>query len=260
MKDTPKRPGAKRPASKRAAKGLNTKRLAVVTGANRGIGHEIARQLAQQGMRVVLTARDSKKGRAAAKALQGEGLDVEFRKLDVADSASIGVFLRWLRRSERRCDVLVNNAGIYLDVRRDGSTESAFVTDRRKLRATMAVNLEGPFFLMQALIPLMRENKYGRIVNISSGSGQLADMGGHEAAYRISKTALNAATSIFAAETKGENILVNAMCPGWVKTDMGGPDAPRSVAQGADTAVWLATLPKDGPTAGYFRDRKIIPW
>jgi NAD(P)-dependent dehydrogenase (short-subunit alcohol dehydrogenase family) len=250
----------KRPANKPAAKRSDTKRLAVVTGANRGIGLEIARQLAQKGLRVVLTARDPKKGRAAAKALQNDGLDVAFHVLDVASGASIGSFLRWLRRTEGRLDVLVNNAGIYLDVLPDRSTESAFVTNRRKLRTTMEVNLEGPFFLMQASIPLMRENGYGRIVNVSSGSGQLTGMGGHEAAYRISKTALNAATCIFAAETKGTGILVNAMCPGWVRTDMSGPEATRSVEEGADTAVWLALLPKSGPTGGFFRDRRIIPW
>jgi NAD(P)-dependent dehydrogenase (short-subunit alcohol dehydrogenase family) len=236
------------------------KRLAVVTGANRGIGLEVARQLAGKGLHVVLTARDPKKGRAAAKALQADGLDVDFRKLDVTDPRSIAGLVRWLRQGPKRCDVLVNNAGIYLDVKPDGSTESAFDCTRNKLRTTMATNLEGPFFLMQSVIPLMRERGHGRIVNVSSGSGQLDDMGGHEASYRISKTALNAATSIFAAETKGQDILVNAMCPGWVRTDMGGPGAKRSVAEGADTAVWLALLPKGGPTGGYFRDREVIPW
>ncbi|MEX0808656.1 MAG: SDR family oxidoreductase [Dongiaceae bacterium] len=231
-----------------------------MTGANRGIGHEIARQLAQNDMHVILTARDPKQGRAAAKALQDDGLDVTFHKLDVADAGSIASFARWLRKTEGRLDVLVNNAGIYLDVDAKGATESALVTSRRKLRSTLEVNLEGPFFMMQALIPLMRENGYGRVVNVSSGSGQLDDMGGHEAAYRMSKTALNAATRIFAAETNGQDILINAMCPGWVRTDMGGSNAPRSVAQGADTALWLATLPKDGPSAGFFRDRKPLPW
>jgi len=236
------------------------KRIAIVTGGNRGIGHEICRLLAKKGMHVILTARDSAKGRAAARKLQQAGLDVVFQKLDVAEQASIASFMRWLRREHGRCDVFVNNAGIYLDVLPNGETESAFACTRRKLRATMEINLEGPFFLMQAIIPLMRENGYGRIVNVSSGSGQLSDMGGHEAAYRISKTALNAATRIFAAETKGEGVLVNAMCPGWVRTDMGGAGATRSVTEGADTAVWLALLPKGGPTGGYFRDRKPIPW
>ena len=234
--------------------------VAVVTGGNRGIGHEIVRQLAGKGFRVVLTARDPAKGRAAAKKLEVDGLDVEFRTLDVVDPRSIASLVRWLHREPKRCDVLVNNAGIYLDVTPDGSTESAFDCSRRKLRTTMVTNLEGPFFLMQAILPLMRVRGHGRIVSISSGSGQLNDMGGHEASYRISKTALNAATRIFAAETKGSDILINAMCPGWVRTDMGGPDAKRSVAEGADTAVWLATLPKGGPTGGFFRDRKPIPW
>lgn len=251
---------------KSVPKANGQKPVAVVTGGNRGIGQEIGRQLAVHGMQVVLTARDPKKGQAVAKAMKADGLDVTFRKLDVTDPRSISGLVRWLRQGPKRCDVLVNNAGIYLDVikglgvTKDWQTESAFDCTRNKLRTTLATNLEGPFFLMQAVLPLMQERGYGRIVNVSSGSGQLTDMGGHEASYRISKTALNAATSIFAAETKGQDILVNAMCPGWVKTDMGGPGAKRSVAEGADTAVWLATLPAGGPTGGFFRDRSVIPW
>ena len=251
---------------KAVAKPSSSKPLAVVTGGNRGIGQEICRQLAAHGMQVVLTARDPKKGAAAAKAMKAEGLDVTFRKLDVTDPRSIAGLVRWLRQGPKRCDVLVNNAGIYLDVikglgvTKDWQTESAFDCTRNKLRTTLATNLEGPFFLMQAILPLMQERGYGRIVNVSSGSGQLTDMGGHEASYRISKTARKAPTCIFGTLRKGQGLLVNEKKKRWVQTDMGGPGAKRTVAEGADTAVWLATLPAGGPTGGYFRDRSIIPW
>jgi len=127
-------------------------------------------------------------------------------------------------------------------------------------RETLETNVLGPLALAQALVPFMKRNRYGRIVNISSGMGQLSEMGVGSPAYRVSKTALNALTRILAADLKASGILVNSMCPGWVKTDMGGPTAPRTVEQGADTAVWLATLPDGGPTGGFFRDRKPIPW
>jgi NAD(P)-dependent dehydrogenase (short-subunit alcohol dehydrogenase family) len=127
-------------------------------------------------------------------------------------------------------------------------------------RATLDTNLLGPLLMIQALVPLMKRKGYGRIVNVSSGQGQLTDMGVGTPAYRVSKTALNALTRTTAAELKGSGILANAMCPGWVRTDMGGSGAPRSVEQGADTALWLATLPDNGPSGGYFRDRKPIPW
>ncbi len=231
-------------------------RIAVVTGANRGIGHEIARQLAAKGYRVVLTARDARKGRAAAKALGGA---VAFHALDVTSPASI----KRLARDIPRIDVLVNNAGVYLEGGYDADgmpLSSALATPRRVLDATMKTNMIGPFLLCQAIVPGMLKRGYGRVVNVSSGSGQLSSMGGGEAGYRMSKTALNAMTRILAVETKGRGVLVNAFCPGWVRTDMGGPHAKRSVEQGADTGVWLATLPARGPTGGFFRDRKPIPW
>lgn len=237
--------------------GAMPQRVAVVTGANRGIGFEICRQLARRGdIRVVLTARDEGKGNAAAEKLRGEGLDVESRRLDVTSERSVKEFAGWLADAHERCDVLVNNAGILADPR--GSR----VLDSRveAWRDTLATNVIGPLLLIQALAPLMQRNGYGRIVNMSSGQGQLADMGTGTPAYRISKTALNALTRTLAAELAGSGILVNSMCPGWVRTDMGGASAPRSMAQGADTAVWLATLTEGGPSGGFFRDRIPIPW
>jgi NAD(P)-dependent dehydrogenase (short-subunit alcohol dehydrogenase family) len=227
------------------------KRIAVVTGANRGIGLEICRQLTKTGMYVILTARDQAKARAA-----GDGIAVESRPLDVDSDESVTAFARWLTETHGRCDVLVNNAGVMLDPRGSRIPDTRIET----WRATLETNLLGPLRMIQAILPLMRRNRYGRIVNMSSGQGQLSEMGVGTPAYRVSKTALNALTGTTAAELHGSGILVNAMCPGWVRTDMGGSGAPRSVEQGADTAVWLATLPDNGPSGGYFRDRKQIPW
>ena len=233
------------------------KRIAVVTGGNRGIGLEIARQLARQpGIRVVLTAREEAKARAAAKKLRDEGLEVDSHPLDVTSEMSVKTFAGWLESACKRCDILVNNAGVMLDPRGSRVLDSKLVT----WRDTLETNLVGPLLLAQALAPLMKRNGYGRIVNVSSGQGQLSDMGVGTPAYRVSKTALNALTRTLAAELKGSGILVNSMCPGWVRTDMGGAGAPRTVEQGADTAVWLATLPDDGPSGGFFRDRRPIPW
>ena len=207
-------------------------------------------------MRVFLTARNDSQGRAAAEKLRAEGLDVDFHVLDVTNEESVRTFAGWLEATCKRCDVLVNNAGILADPRGSRVLDSRVGT----WRETLDTNLIGPLLLIQALAPLMRRNGYGRIVNVSSGQGQLADMGPGTPAYRVSKAALNALTRTLAAELKGGGILVNSMCPGWVRTDMGGAGAPRTVEQGADTAVWLATLPGDGPSGGFFRDRKAIAW
>lgn len=233
-----------------------TQRVAVVTGANRGIGFEIVRQLAKQGLTVVLTSRDEKLGQEAVAKLQGEQLNVRFHVLDVADPRSIHQLARFMEDQFRRCDVLVNNAGIFPD--KDGAT--FFDSRIDTIREAMETNVYGPVLLAQALVPLMKKNRYGRIVNMSSGMGQLTEMNGHCPAYRISKTSINAVTRILNDELLNENILVNSMCPGWVKTRMGGAGATRSTEQGADTAVWLATLPDNGPRGGFFRDRKPFAW
>ena len=233
-----------------------TDRVAVVTGANRGIGFEICRQLARAGAHVVLTSRDAAKGRVACKTLNDAGLPVIFHRLDVTSARSVDALAAFVAKQFGRADILVNNAGVLLDPR-----GSRFIDSRvETYRATIDTNVLGPLQVTQALLPLMLQRNYGRIVNLSSGMGQLAEMGNSTPAYRISKTALNALTCIVAAETAGTNVLVNAACPGWVRTDMGGASAPRTATEGADTAVWLATLPNDGPTGGYFRDRQAIPW
>ncbi|HEV2007670.1 MAG TPA: SDR family oxidoreductase [Burkholderiales bacterium] len=231
-------------------------KVAVVTGGNRGIGYEICRELGQRGIHVVLTSRDAAKGKAACKSLSDAGLPITYCKLDVTSARSVKTLAAFVVKQFGRIDILINNAGIMID------PHGARLVDLelKILRATLETNTLAPLMLIQALLPLMKKRKYGRIVNMSSTLGQLCEMSSGTPAYRVSKTALNALTRIVAAEARAFGILVNSMSPGWVKTDMGGPHAPRTVAQGADTAVWLATLPAGGPTGGFFYERKPIPW
>lgn len=194
--------------------------------------------------------------------LLAEGLDVVFQPLDVASETSIADLGAFIHSRCGRVDILVNNAGVYLDIHgtEDVGGASVFNTSLKTLSTTLKTNLYGPLLLAQELVPLMKQQHYGRIVNVSSGMGQLSDMEGKSPAYRISKTALNALTRILAAETRGANILVNSVCPGWVRTDIGGPNAERTAEQGAVGIVWAATLPDDGPSGGFFRDGQSIPW
>ncbi len=233
----------------------NEERIAVISGANRGIGLEVARQLAGEGYRVVLGSRDEEKGQAAAEGLTADGMRVEARRLDVADEASIAEFARGLEEDPGRVDVLVNNTGVIGDTSRRGSEP-----ELDEIRNTLETNLFGAWALTAAVLPLMRRTGGGRIVNVSSGMGQLSDMGGGAPSYRVSKAGLNVMTRILANELEGDGIKVNSACPGWVRTDMGGSGASRSVEEGADTPFWLATLPDDGPTGGFFRSRETIPW
>ncbi|TCO80806.1 short-subunit dehydrogenase [Plasticicumulans lactativorans] len=236
--------------------------VAVVTGANRGLGLATARALASHGLHVLMTSRNAEAGAAATERLAAAGLDVAFHPLEVTDAGSVATLGAFVRSRCGRIDVLVNNAGVLLDghglVDRNGS--SAFKASLDTLRTTMETNVYGPLALAQEFVPLMRTRGYGRVVNVSSGMGQLADMGGHWPAYRISKAALNALTRILAAETAGSGILVNAISPGWVRTDMGGQNAERSPEEAAAGIVWAATLPDDGPSGGFFRDGVALPW
>jgi NAD(P)-dependent dehydrogenase (short-subunit alcohol dehydrogenase family) len=232
-----------------------TPRIAVVTGANRGIGFEICRGLARMGVHTILTGRDEQKAQAAGEKLAGEGLDVRHHQLDVTQPESIQRLHEFIVGEYGRIDILVNNAAIYIDDR-----HSLLTVDIEVMRRSMDVNVYGPLRLIQAFVPLMKKEGYGRIVNVSSGIGELSSLGPSYPAYRLSKIVLNLHTRVLAGELRGTGILVNAMCPGWVRTDMGGPSAPRSAEEGADTAIWLATLPDDGPQGEFFRDRKVIPW
>jgi NAD(P)-dependent dehydrogenase (short-subunit alcohol dehydrogenase family) len=228
-------------------------RVALVSGGNRGIGREVARQLAARGHTVVIGSRDLGRGEQTAGEL-GDG--VVARRLDVTSEESIEGCIASIAEEFGRLDVLVNNAG----VTGGGWSTNAVDADLDEVHDTLETNLYGAWRLTQAALPLMRKNHYGRIVNLSSGMGQLAEMGGHSPGYRLSKTGLNVLTRMLSAELAGENVLVNSCCPGWVRTDMGGPGARRSVEEGADTPVWLATLPDDGPRGGFFRSRQPIPW
>jgi NAD(P)-dependent dehydrogenase (short-subunit alcohol dehydrogenase family) len=234
------------------------KQIALVTGANRGLGFETSRQLAQQGIHVILSSRDIVKGEAAVEKLKAEGLTVSYHPLDVADSESIKRLAQFIQEQFGHLEILVNNAGIFIDTQ--DAAESIFQANLETLQRTYETNVYGPLQLCQALIPLMQKQGYGRVVNVSSGMGQLSDMNGGSAGYRLSKTGLNALTRIFADELKETNILVNSVCPGWVRTDMGGPNAHRNIEEGVNTIVWLATLPDGSPTGLFFRDRQPIPW
>lgn len=235
------------------------KRVALISGANRGIGLEAARQLARKGVLVVIGSRDLDKGQAAAQSIVDEGYPAEVVRLDVTDGASIASAVEEIARRHGRIDILINNAAILIDGP-GGFKSSLFELRADTARQTWETNVLGPLRLTQAVVPIMQRNGYGRIVNLSSGAGQLSDMRSGFPAYRLSKTALNALTRITASELASTNIKVNAVCPGWVRTEMGGAEAERPVEVGAETPVWLATLPENGPTGGFFRDLRPIPW
>src|SRR6185369_4350214 len=210
------------------------KRIALVTGSTRGIGREVARQLAARGDEVIVVGR---------------------KLLDVSDPRSVEAMGERVEREYGRLDVLVNNAAILLD-----EGKSIVDVDPRDFEETWRVNVLGAFLMTQRFAPLLRKGGHGRVVNVSSGAGQLSSMTGYAPSYSTSKAALNAITILFANALRRDGVLVNCVDPGWVRTDMGGPAAPRSVEEGADTIVWLATLPDDGPTGGFFHDRKRIDW
>jgi NAD(P)-dependent dehydrogenase (short-subunit alcohol dehydrogenase family) len=229
-------------------------KIALVTGANRGIGFETCRQLSQLGLTVVLTSRDTVKGEVATKQLTDKGLDVVFHRLDVSAKNDIEHAFDRINRQYGQLDVLVNNAAILYD-----TFQSAVNADLEVVGKALTTNLYGPWLLCQAFIPLMKGNGYGRIVNVSSGAGSLHYMGGGTPAYGISKAALNALTIKLASELSGTGILVNSVDPGWVATDMGGRGG-RPVEEGAKGIVWAATLPDNGPSGGFFYDGKPEPW
>ncbi|GAA3794933.1 SDR family NAD(P)-dependent oxidoreductase [Streptomyces phyllanthi] len=230
----------------------STTRTALVTGGNRGIGLETCRQLAHAGLDVVLAARDAERGRRAARAVERAGGRVRVEELDVTSRASVTACAGRLAGAGVEIDVLVNNAGVY-------PTDGFFSLDEATFREALDVNLMGAFHTCQEFVPAMTRRGWGRVVNVSSGLGALTDNVPSPAAYGVSKAALNALTLVV-SDAAGPAVKVNAACPGWVRTDMGGSWAPTSVEKGADTVVWLATLPDSGPSGGFFRNRSRIDW
>jgi NAD(P)-dependent dehydrogenase (short-subunit alcohol dehydrogenase family) len=225
---------------------------ALISGSTRGIGHEVARQLAAREYRVIVTGRDADAAKHAAAKIGERAVP---HALDTSDARSIDALVRFVEREIGGLDVLVNNAAILLD-----EGKSIVDVEPREFEETWRVNTLGPFLMTKRFAPLLRKSGHGRVVNVSSGAGQLASMSCYAPSYSTSKAALNAVTILCANALRGDGVLVNCVDPGWVRTDMGGRSAPRSVAQGADTIVWLATLPDDGPTGGFFHDRRKIEW
>lgn len=228
-------------------------KVILVTGSNRGIGKETIRQLARVGHKTILTGRNADHVRDAQDDLAAEGVITDAFACDVRDEAQVRKLVQYVDERYGKLDVLVNNAGIFLD----GSDSTK--ADIDIIRQTFDTNVLGPYRMIEVLLPLLRKSGDARIINLSSGMGGLTEMDGGYPGYRISKTALNAVTRIFANDLAKDKISVNSVCPGWVKTDMGGERATREVEQGAETIVWLATTEK--PSTGKFlRDKKEIPW
>lgn len=226
--------------------------VALVTGGNRGLGLEVSRQLAARGYRVLLGARDLDAGASAAAAIGGA--NVRAVRLDVASDVDVEHCRTLVERDYGRLDVLVNNAAVHYD-----STQTVLTADLRIVREALETNVIGAWRVAQMGAPLMRRQRHGRIVNVSSEAGAFHDLRADAPAYRASKAALNALTVMMADALRGSGVLVNAVCPGWVATDMGGPGG-RPVAEGAAGIVWAATLPDDGPTGGFFRDGRPLDW
>jgi NAD(P)-dependent dehydrogenase (short-subunit alcohol dehydrogenase family) len=232
---------------------MQKQKTALVTGANKGIGFEVARQIARQGFRVFLGARNAKAGRTAAEKLSGDG-EVIFLEIDLSNEKSIRAAAEELSRQSDRLDVLVNNAGILLD-----EDKSALTITPEIFETTLRTNTLGPWLVAQAFAPLLKKSRAPRIVNVSSSGGQLQDgADGWAPAYCVSKTALNGVTAQLAAALP--KFAVNSVCPGWVRTDMGGENARRSIGEGAASIVWLAIEAPQDLTGKFIKDRKVIPW
>jgi len=238
------------------------KKIAVVTGANRGLGLATAEALAVAQFKVLMVGRDEAKLKKAAQPMVAKGLDVETYVADVSSSMQIDKLAFEISQKHSAIDVLINNAGVFIDPAEpmNPGPASIALVPVETIEKSFHINTVGPLLVTRALLPLLQKSRAGRIVNVSSGMGQLSEMEGFFPAYRLSKTALNAVTKIFAEELKETSIKVNAVCPGWVKTDMGGPHAERSLSEGIRGIVWAATLSDTGPTGGFFRDGEKLDW
>lgn len=227
-------------------------RSALITGGNRGLGLGVVQALAEKDYSVILTCRDEEQGKELAEKFRAEGRDVTFHALDVSDPSSI----EKLKDNVGPVDVLINNAGILIDSKKEVRLEET----KKLFMETLEVNVVGAYLMCLAFLPGMKERGYGRIVNVSSGAAQLQEGSYYKPLYGVSKTALNAITVQLANRYGDDPILINAVCPGWVRTDMGGPDATRSLEEGVFGIVWAATLPEQGPSGGFFRDGKELSW
>ena len=230
----------------------DTSRVVLVTGANRGIGFAIAKGFLQQGHTVIASSRTEEAGREAEGELKTYG-EVVYHQLDVTSLESIRAMNAFIEQKFGKLDVLINNAGINYD-----TWQNSINADLTEVRQTIETNLMAPWMLIQELLPLIRKSNFGRIVNVSSGAGTLASQTGQRPGYSVSKLALNGLTLQFASLLKSQGILVNSVCPGWVRTDMGGMSADRSPEEGAETIIWLGLLNDDGPTGQFFRDKRPI--
>lgn len=234
---------------------MQDKQVALVTGANRGIGYELAKHLASMGFKVILTSRDPKKGSEAAGRLAESGLDVSFVVMDVADQESVRRAAMTVTETVGRVDVLINNAGVYLD-----GSDKLLTMDPSILERTMSTNFFGVYHVMRSFIPHMEKQGYGRVINVSSDYGAMNAMSSQGVgAYKISKLAMNALTRLAAAEVRGD-IKIYAVDPGWVSSDMGGSSAPRTPKRAAELILRLVTMGSEGPREGFFRDGKPIDW
>jgi NAD(P)-dependent dehydrogenase (short-subunit alcohol dehydrogenase family) len=234
---------------------MGLQRIALITGSNRGIGLETARQLARRGFHIVMAARDEGKGPQAAEGIRAQGGKATFLSLDVSNSDSIGNAAGQFAKIADHLDVLINNAAIYPD---RGWTILTLPRDR--LAQTFQTNTFGALEVTQAFLPYLRRAAAARIINVSSGYGQLEGLSPDVPSYCLSKLALNGLTIMLAEALRAGRVAVNSMCPGWVRTDMGGPNATHSVEEGADTAVWLADEAPHELTGKFFRNRQEIPW
>lgn len=239
---------------------MSTQATAVVTGANRGIGLELSRQLAQAGFHVVMTARDLASGAAALAKLQAENLPVELRRVDVTRSEDTQALAAYLREQNRQIAILINNAGVFLESARDQSDKSAdpLRVSPLTIMETVNINTLGAVRMIQALAPLLQSG--ARVINVSSWMGQFKRLEGNNLGYRLSKTALNAVTRVMADRLKEQNVQVHSVCPGWVQTEMGGERAELTPAQAAAHIMWLATSNDVHDTGGFWRKRRRIDW
>ena len=234
---------------------MKDKTIALITGANRGIGLEVVRQLLSRGFEVVLSCRNLSDGEVALQQLDTESGSVSLLELDVSQDQTVKVAAEEFGKRWDRLDVLVNNAGILLD-----ASESILTVSEESLNQTWNTNSLGPLRMVRAFLPHLRRSDDPRVINVSSLAGQLKDMGGWAPAYSISKTALNAVTCVLAGELAADGIQVNSVSPGWIRTDMGGPNAPGTLEEGADTIVWLATEAPASLTGQFLRDRESTDW